>query len=91
LELGKSCISRPDERLVLTAIENRLKKVRASKLVDVSSCAVVLHAGDELVYVQNGNIHIMLIDAEGGVSVVVAENPPAYEYPHLSEMQNIGT
>jgi Leucine-rich repeat (LRR) protein/serine/threonine protein phosphatase PrpC len=90
VELGRSAIGRLDEKSLLSAIEMRLKTMKASKVTDVSSCAIVSRKGDEIVYVQNGYVRIILIDASGTLSIVEAENPPKSEYPHLTETQTLG-
>jgi serine/threonine protein phosphatase PrpC len=57
-------------------------------MCDVSSCAIVWRKPEEIVYVQNGNVLILLINCDGLVTALEAENPQHSDYPHLSEVQN---
>jgi serine/threonine protein phosphatase PrpC len=91
LELVKSCLSKFDEKLIIGVVESKLKAAKHRKIVDVASCAIVSRKGDEIVFLQNGNVKILLIDREGSVTIVESENPRKYEYPQLAEQQNVGT
>jgi hypothetical protein len=75
----------------MAAVESKLKAAKHRKIVDVGSCAIVSRKGDEIVFLQNGNVKILLIDRQANVTVVESENPRKYEYPQLTEQQNVGT
>jgi hypothetical protein len=92
VELTKSCRGKLDEDVLLNVIENRLKTVKVSKIRALSSCAVVLRTGrNEIVYIQNGNVRILLIGADGLLTVMETEIPRKPVHPHLTDRQNVGT
>jgi hypothetical protein len=90
-DFAKNCSKKLEEQVILGLIEDRLRVLKHSKLIDLSSCAVVWRKRHEILYMQNGNIRILFISEDGEVKVLETERLTKCEYSHDIEFQNLGT